>query len=70
MNRRKRIIQKLNKKYKQAQAKKQPKTKPPYIAKADREKTAIAETTESLNLVETADSIELPENSSEIAAKV
>lgn len=39
MNRRKKIIQKLSKKYKQAQAKKQPKSKAPYIAKADREET-------------------------------
>lgn len=39
MNRRKKIIQKLSKNYKRAQAKKQPKNKPPYIAKADREET-------------------------------
>ncbi len=39
MNRRKKIIQKLSKNYKRAQAKKQPNSKPPYIAKADREET-------------------------------
>ncbi len=37
MNRRKKIIKKLLKKAKQAQAKKQPKLKKRYIAKADRE---------------------------------
>ena len=36
MNRRKKIIQKLTKKAKQAQAKKQQKNKTPYISKADR----------------------------------
>lgn len=36
MNRRKKIIQKLTKKAKQAQAKKQQKNKAPYISKADR----------------------------------
>jgi hypothetical protein len=41
MNRRKQIIQKLSKRYKQAQAKKQPKNKPPYIAKADREEAEV-----------------------------
>ena len=38
MNRRKKIIKKLLKKAKQAQAKKQPKNKNTYISKADREK--------------------------------
>ncbi len=41
MNRRKKIIQKLSKRHKQAQAKKQPKNKPAYIAKADREETEV-----------------------------
>lgn len=41
MNRRKKIIQKLSKNYKRAQAKKQPNNKPPYIAKADREEKEI-----------------------------
>jgi len=36
MNRRKKIIKKLTRKAKQAQAKKQPKNKTPYISKADR----------------------------------
>ncbi len=41
MNRRKKIIQKLSKKYKQSQAKKHPKNKSPYIAKADREEAEV-----------------------------
>ena len=42
MNRRKKIIQKLSKRHKQAQAKKQPRNKQPYIAKADREETEVS----------------------------
>ncbi|GKT11303.1 MAG: hypothetical protein ISEC1_P0266 [Thiomicrorhabdus sp.] len=41
MNRRKKIIKKLTKKYKQAQAKKQPQNKQPYVSKADREETEL-----------------------------
>lgn len=36
MNRRKKILKKLTRKAKQAQAKKQPPNKTPYISKADR----------------------------------
>ena len=39
MNRRKKIIQKLLKKAKQAHAKKQPKNKNSYVSKANREET-------------------------------
>jgi len=47
MNRRKKIIKKLTKKHKQAQAKKQPQKKDAYISKADREKMAVETETEN-----------------------
>ncbi len=52
MNRRKKIIKKLLKKAKQAQAKKQPKRKNTYISKAEREKEQNTDTSHSPEITE------------------
>lgn len=54
MNRQKKIRQKFEKKLKAAKAKRFPKNKEPYVAKADRE--ALAQSQEDSRTVETDDS--------------
>ncbi|PLA74877.1 DUF2986 domain-containing protein [Hydrogenovibrio sp. SC-1] len=48
MNRKKKISQKIAKRLKNAKAKKNPRKKPPYIAKADRE--AISEPSDTTDM--------------------